>query len=91
MDLQAFRGVNVADVYKAGVMAGTLTRTGVAVSFSYTSDYSGAPVAHTLPLGTSVTGQGGAARFLLSLPVSCPKGTVFLSWHAARRRPWTTN
>lgn len=51
MDL---RGVRTADVYKAGVRAGTLTRRDSGtVEFSYVPGYTGQPVAFTLPIDSA--------------------------------------
>lgn len=66
------RGVDVADVYKAGVLAGQLRRTSIGVSFSYTEDYvasRGRPVATTLPLTDvpMVTAAGAVPAFFAGL------------------------
>lgn len=60
-DLESLKRVADADVYKAGVPAGALTRDehGL-VTFRYLEDYSGDPVASTLPVGPEpVTAPGG--------------------------------
>ncbi len=54
------RAVHRAEVYKAGRPAATLTRGDGAVRFEYLPEYSGPPVAHTLPLARPVTTYGGA-------------------------------
>jgi serine/threonine-protein kinase HipA len=54
------RTVHVAEVYKAGRPAATLTRGDGTVTFAYLPEYAGPPVARTLPLGSSVTLHGGA-------------------------------
>lgn len=64
-DLQRLKFVRGADVYKAGVLAGHLSRTGRgSVAFSYTAEYLAAgsrPVATTLPLdGDAVESPSGA-------------------------------
>lgn len=59
--LDGFKRVTDADVYKAGVRAGTLTRDerGL-ITFRYLEGYSGAPVASTLPIRPEpVTAPGG--------------------------------
>lgn len=51
-DLQALRFIEVADIYKAGVLAATLRRTPEGVMFDYDEDYraaGGAAIASTLP------------------------------------------
>lgn len=52
--------VNVADVYKNGVLAATLERTNVGTAFAYVDDYDGPPIATTLPLGQMRVTQGGS-------------------------------
>jgi serine/threonine-protein kinase HipA len=47
--------VAVADVYKAGQLAGRMWRVGEDVTFAYVEAYGGDPVASTLPVGRSVT------------------------------------
>ena len=61
MDLSALRFCNSADVYKNGQIAGTLNRDfNGAVSFSYQKNYSGLPVASTLPIQEEdFTAEGG--------------------------------
>lgn len=54
------RDVRRAVVYKAGVPAAVLTRRDSGVRFEYLDDYSGPPVAHTLPLGRSQDAVAGA-------------------------------
>lgn len=54
------RLVRRAEVYKAGRAAATLTRTPNGVQFAYLTEYSGPPVAHTLPLDEVVDTAGGA-------------------------------
>lgn len=59
--LDGLKRVTDADVYKAGVRAGTLTRDerGL-ITFRYLEGYSGAPVASTLPIRPEpVTAPGG--------------------------------
>lgn len=51
MDLTKLKHVNTASVYKAGVLAGTITRSRSGeLSFSYLPDYGGVPIASGLPL-----------------------------------------
>lgn len=58
MDLTELKHVNTASVYKAGVLAGTITRSGSGIfTFSYLPDYTGAPIASGLPLLPSTGGQ----------------------------------
>ncbi|MBB4735957.1 HipA-like protein [Micrococcus cohnii] len=60
--LDHLRRVTRADVYKAGVLAGTLTRDRQGtVAFRYAEDYRAAPVASTLHLddGPVVAPSGG--------------------------------
>lgn len=54
------RTVRVAEVYKAGRPAATLSRGDGSVTFAYLPEYAGPPVARSLPLGASVTTYGGA-------------------------------
>lgn len=54
------KSVRRAEVYKAGRPAATLSRTTDGVRFEYLPEYDGAPVAHSLPLGTAVQTHGGA-------------------------------
>lgn len=54
------REVRRAVVYKAGVPAATLTRSDSGVRFAYLDEYSGPPVAHTLPRGRSQETVAGA-------------------------------
>lgn len=54
------RSARRAEVYKAGRAAATMTRGDGTVTFAYLSEYDGWPVAHTLPLGATVTTYGGA-------------------------------
>lgn len=60
-DLSSLRFVDVADVYKAGTRAATLTRDqSGAVTFAYDPGYTGERVATTLPVETgSLTVPGG--------------------------------
>jgi serine/threonine-protein kinase HipA len=50
--------VAVADVYKAGQLAGRMWRVDQDVTFTYVEGYAGDPVASTLPVGSTVT-EGG--------------------------------
>ncbi|NUL46098.1 type II toxin-antitoxin system HipA family toxin [Cellulosimicrobium funkei] len=51
-EIDTLRFVATADVYKAGVLAGHLTRTNSgSVIFTYSEGYDGEPVAFTLPTG----------------------------------------
>ncbi|MGW5435604.1 type II toxin-antitoxin system HipA family toxin [Nocardia asteroides] len=60
-DFEALRRVSIADVYKAGHLAASISRTpGGGTEFRYLPGYSGDPVASTLPLGGSVSGSSGA-------------------------------
>ena len=52
--------MTTADVYKAGTLAASLSADGLDTTFSYVSGYSGAPVAHTLPVGTRMARPGRA-------------------------------
>lgn len=54
------RTVRTAVVHKAGRAAATLTRSNGTVTFAYLPEYAGPQVAHTLPLGTTLTMHGGA-------------------------------
>ena len=47
--------VAVADVYKAGQLAGRMWRVGQDVTFAYVEGYGGDPVASTLPVGSTAT------------------------------------
>ena len=47
-----------AEVYKDGLLAATLTADGTDTTFAYRGGYGGAPVAHTLPLGTRFVRPG---------------------------------
>lgn len=47
-----------AEVYKDGLLAATLTADGTDTTFEYRGGYGGAPVAHTLPLGTRFVRPG---------------------------------
>jgi len=62
--LEELRGVEEADVYKAGLQAATLTRTALGVEFRYLDDWissSGPAVATTLPVAPEpVVRPGGA-------------------------------
>lgn len=56
-DLTSLRGIEVADVLKAGHLAATLQRTSAGVAFAYTDDYlliGGPAVATSLPLSAEV-------------------------------------
>jgi serine/threonine-protein kinase HipA len=50
--------VAVADVYKAGRLAGRMWRVDQDVTFAYVEGYGGEPVASTLPVGRTVTEAG---------------------------------
>ena len=50
--------VAVADVYKAGQLAGRMWRVDQDVTFAYVEGYGGDPVASTLPVGCTVTESG---------------------------------
>ncbi len=54
------RKVRRAEVYKAGQPAATLTREADGVRFAYLPEYSGPPLARTLPLGVSVDSPAGS-------------------------------
>lgn len=56
----ALRTVRVAEVYKAGRPAATLSRGEGSVTFAYLPEYAGPPVARSLPLGVPSTTYGGA-------------------------------
>jgi serine/threonine-protein kinase HipA len=62
--------VTVADVYKAGQLAGQLWRVDEEVAFAYVEGYDGDPVASTLPVGRTVaeTGMRAPAYFAGLLP-----------------------
>jgi serine/threonine-protein kinase HipA len=71
-DLSSVRQVRVADVYKAGTLAGHLRRDDGQVSFRYTDDYLGTgrrPVATTLPLTDRpvLTAAGAVPAFFAGL------------------------
>jgi serine/threonine-protein kinase HipA len=71
-DLSGVKQIAVADVYKAGVLAGQLRRTAGGVEFRYTRDYldaAGRPVATTLPLTDQpvVTAAGAVPPFFAGL------------------------
>lgn len=61
-DFEALRAVRSADVYKAGTLAASISRTRHGgTEFRYAPEYSGDPVASTLPLSTEpVTGGSGS-------------------------------
>lgn len=60
-DLSTATGVETADVYKAGVLAATLTRSKGGVRFAYRHGYDGTSVATTLPVAAgSVMSSAGA-------------------------------
>ncbi len=52
--------VDVADVYKNGVLAATLERTSGGTVFAYVDEYEGPPIATTLRLGQTRVSQGGS-------------------------------
>ncbi len=63
-DLELLRNVAVADVYKAGQLAATLSRTKDGIDFAYTGDYlqsSGPPVAASLPRTSNPSRTSGGA------------------------------
>ena len=71
-DLTGLPRVDVADVYKAGIGAATLTRRPDGVAFAYREDYlerSGPPVATTLPLSDApvITQAGAVPPFFAGL------------------------
>jgi serine/threonine-protein kinase HipA len=68
-DLSEVRGVEVADVYKAGMWAAQLRRGPTGVEFVYQPNYEGAPVATTLPLDAAprVTPAGAVPPFFAGL------------------------
>ncbi|WP_306514844.1 type II toxin-antitoxin system HipA family toxin [Corynebacterium sp.] len=59
--MESLKRITHADVYKNGVLAGKIVKDQVGVlSFTYVGEYSGAPVATTLPVNSaSVTMPGG--------------------------------
>lgn len=60
-DLEQFRHVETADVYKAGRLAASLRRNGGSTTFRYIDGYDGEPVATSLPLSDEpVTTQPGS-------------------------------
>ncbi|XKH58719.1 HipA domain-containing protein (plasmid) [Citricoccus nitrophenolicus] len=67
-EIDALRFVATADVYKAGVLAGHLTRTSTgSVVFAYREGYGGEPVAFTLPTGQDqIEHPGGALPVFFS-------------------------
>ncbi|MGU3436537.1 type II toxin-antitoxin system HipA family toxin [Actinomycetes bacterium M1A6_2h] len=70
LDLQDLRFVRAADVYKAGILAGTLRRTDDGlVDFSYLAEYTDRQVATTLPIdGPPIsTAGGGVPAFFAGL------------------------
>lgn len=69
-DLERYRSVPRADVYKQGVVAGQLTRGGDATTtFSYREEYSGPDIAFSLPrdAGPVVTPAGSLPPFFTGL------------------------
>lgn len=71
-DPEALRGVQSADVYKAGRLAASLTRSDAGVVFAYRDEYlaePGEPIARTLPrsAGPSVTAAGAVPAFFAGL------------------------
>lgn len=71
-DWERARGVQIADVYKAGVLAATLRRAAEGVVFDYDPRYreaGGLPVASTLPLGKAavLTPAGAVPAFFAGL------------------------
>ena len=63
IDYESVRRIEVADVYKAGRLAGQLKRADNAVTFTYLPEYlaDGVPVATGLPLSTTVRETSGGA------------------------------
>ncbi len=69
-DFEALRTVRSADVYKAGTLAASINRTRQGgTEFQYAPEYSGDPVASTLPLGTEpvIGGSGSVPAFFAGL------------------------
>ena len=63
-DLETLRTVERAEVYKAGRLAATLTRTADGVEFRYLDDWlaaNGSPIASTLPVGPGPRTRPGGA------------------------------
>jgi serine/threonine-protein kinase HipA len=90
-DPTAARFVDVADVYKAGVLAASLRRTTTGVVFAYRADYldaRGAAVASTLPLATEpvVTAAGALPPFFTGL---LPEGRRLTALRRAVKTPPT--
>jgi serine/threonine-protein kinase HipA len=69
LEPELFRTVDVADVYKGGVLAARLCRTGAGVEFAYVDGYEGAPVATTLAVGEPprLTTAGAVPPFFAGL------------------------
>lgn len=69
IDLAEMRTVAVADVYKSGVRAARLRRTSAGVEFNYLDDYSGEPIATTLPQNSVplITPAGAIPPFFTGL------------------------
>lgn len=84
-DLEHVRFIDVADVYKAGVLAATLRRTRGGVVFEYTSEHLAAgrrPVATTLPLSPDplTTPAGAVPPFFAGL---LPEGRRLIALRSA--------
>ena len=77
-ELQDLKFVRDADVYKAGILAGHLGRTGFGgVRFSYAEEYlagNGPAVAVSLPLSAEAV-ETQEARCRRSSPGCCPRAT----------------
>lgn len=84
VDYESVRGVDAADVYKAGRLAGRLERVENAVRFTYRPEYldDGVPVAASLPLTTEPreTSGGAVAPFFAGL---LPEGRRLVSLRQA--------
>ena len=63
IDYASVRGVDAADVYKAGRLAGRLHRIEDGITFAYVPDYldDGVAVAATLPLSSTIRATSGGA------------------------------
>lgn len=78
--------VAVADVYKAGRLAGRMWRVDDRVTFAYVEGYDGVPVASTLPVGRTVTetSMRAPAYFAGLLPEGETRRRWFArSWHVS--------
>lgn len=87
-DPQELRRNNKADVYKAGVLAAHITRQESGnLEFRYVDNYSGPPVATTLPVATApiVTPGGGLPPFFVGL---LPEGHRLSMLHQLLKTSW---